>query len=67
MSEENDNFDPLISLEDVARILGVCVRSVRRMADRGELPRPVKVGRAVRLFKSEVMAYLKRLREQRAV
>ena len=59
-------FDPLLSLEQVANILGVCVRSVRRLVDRGELPRPVRVGRAVRMFKSEVDAYLQGLREQRA-
>jgi excisionase family DNA binding protein len=56
----------LLSLPEVAAILGVCVRSVRRSIDRGELPKPVRVGRAVRMFKSDVDTYLERLREQRA-
>lgn len=69
MQTQNENqkgLDSLVSLEDVARALGLCVRSVRRMIDRGELPQPVRVGRAVRMFQSEVNAYMQKLREQRA-
>jgi excisionase family DNA binding protein len=56
----------LLSLSEAAAILGVCVRSVRRSIDRGELPKPVRVGRAVRMFKSDIDTYLQRLREKRA-
>jgi excisionase family DNA binding protein len=56
----------LLSLSEVAATLGVCVRSVRRSIDRGELPKPVRVGRAVRMFKSDIDTYLERLRERRA-
>jgi excisionase family DNA binding protein len=63
---DNEKADLLLTLRQVAEILGVCVRSVRRSIDRGELPKPVRVGRAVRMFKSDVDAYLQRLREQRA-
>jgi excisionase family DNA binding protein len=59
--------DGLLSLSEVAKILGVCVRSVRRAIARKELPPPVRVGRAVRLFRRDVAAYLQRLREQRGV
>lgn len=55
----------LLKLAEVAAILGVCSRSVSRAIDRGELPKPVRVGRSVRLFESDVLAYLQRLREQR--
>lgn len=60
-----DETPRLLRLVEVAKILGVCVRSVRRAIARGELPRPVRVGRSVRLFQSDVLAYLQRLREQR--
>jgi len=59
--------DRLLDFAEVSRVLGVCARSVRRAVDRGELPKPVRVGRSVRLFKSDVEAYLRRLREQRGL
>jgi excisionase family DNA binding protein len=65
MESDEKQSDPLLSLRQVAKLLGICVRSVRRAIDRGELPRPVRVGRAVRLFTSDVNTYLQRLREQR--
>ncbi|MGD0260720.1 MAG: helix-turn-helix domain-containing protein [Verrucomicrobiota bacterium] len=64
--DKDKGIEPLLSLAEVAKILGKCVRSVRRSIDRGELPKPVRVGGALRLFKSDVEAYLQRLREQRA-
>lgn len=64
-SQTPDNEPRLLKLVEVAKTLGVCDRSVRRAIDRGELPRPVRVGRSVRLFRSDVLAYLQRLREQR--
>jgi excisionase family DNA binding protein len=64
---ESESLDSLMSIEELAKTLGVCSRSVRRAVDRKELPQPVKVGNAVRFFKSEVLAYLRRLREQRAI
>ena len=59
--------DRLVSIKRVAAILGVCPRSVRRLANRGELPHPVKVGRATRMFLSDVDAYLKQLRRGTAM
>jgi excisionase family DNA binding protein len=60
-------MDRVMRLPEIARVLGVCVRSVRRMIDRGELPPCVRVGRAVGLMESEIQAYLKRMREERTV
>ena len=57
-SPDAHDVDPLLSIIEVAKTLGVCSRSVRRGVDRKELPQPVKVGNAVRFFKSEVLAYL---------
>jgi predicted DNA-binding transcriptional regulator AlpA len=36
------------------------------MTDRGELPRLVRVGRAVGLMQSDIEAFLERMREQRS-
>jgi len=62
---QNASIEPLLSLAEVARILGVCVRSVKRYVDRGELPKPVRVGGRLRLFKSDVESYQQGLRGQR--
>jgi len=58
-------MDRVMRLPEIATVLGICVRSVRRMIDRGELPPCVRVGRAVGLMQSEIEAYLNRVREQR--
>ncbi len=63
--DSNKGQGRLVSLEAVAKDLGICPRSVRRLVDRGELPPPVRIGGAVRMFKSEVDAYLNRLRQVR--
>lgn len=65
-SESDVEAEKLLSLSQVAEVLGLCVRSVRRLVDRGVLPRPVRVGRAVRLFKSDVDGYLEGLRKTRS-
>lgn len=66
MNSNNGNkLDRVMRFPEIAGVLGVCVRSVRRMIDRGELPPCVRVGRAVGLMQSEVEAYLNRVREQR--
>jgi excisionase family DNA binding protein len=66
-SEGEKKMDRVMRLAEIATVLGICVRSVRRMIDRGELPPCVRIGRAVGLMQSEIEAYLKRMREQRTV
>jgi excisionase family DNA binding protein len=63
--EGEKKLDRVMRLREVAASLGVCVRSVRRMTDRGELPHLVRVGRAVGLMQSDIEAFLERMREQR--
>lgn len=60
----DDVGDRLLDLTEVARVLGVCKRTVHRLVASGELPRPVKVGRGARLYLSDVRGYLSGLREQ---
>jgi predicted DNA-binding transcriptional regulator AlpA len=58
--------DPLLDLDEVAEILGhISTRSVRRIIARGELPQPIKILSTPRLYRSEVMAYLERLKQKR--
>ena len=58
-------LDRVMRLPEIAVSLGVCERSVRRMTDRGELPRLVRVGRAVGLMQSDIEAFLERMRSER--
>lgn len=59
-----NQLDPLITLREVARVIGRSVRQVWREIDRGNLPKPVP-GRPARLFESDVAKYLEQLRELR--
>ncbi len=52
----------LLSLREVAGCLGVCVRTVRRLIDKGELAR-VYVGSSVRVRQCVLAVYLANLRE----
>jgi predicted DNA-binding transcriptional regulator AlpA len=58
--------DRLIDFKETAHLLGdISERSVRRLIARGELPPPVKVLSAPRLYRSEVLAYLQTLKGKR--
>ena len=59
-----NRLDPLISLREVAKLIGRSVREVWREISRGKLPRPVS-GRPARLFESDVQKYLNQLRLER--
>jgi predicted DNA-binding transcriptional regulator AlpA len=59
-----NSLDPLISLRDVAKVIGRSVREVWREISRGNLPKPVS-DRPARLFESDVQKYLKQLRDER--
>jgi predicted DNA-binding transcriptional regulator AlpA len=58
--------DRLMDLEEVAEMLGnISTRSVRRLMARGDLPKAVKVLSSPRLYHSDVVAYLERLKQKR--
>ena len=58
--------DRLIDFKETAHLLGdISERSVRRLIASSELPQPVKVLSAPRLYHSEVKAYLERLKNKR--
>ena len=61
-----EKLDRVVRLPEVARLLGICSRSVRRLIDRGELPPLVRVGGAVGLMESDIQSYLARVSGRRA-
>lgn len=63
--DETHRMDSLVDLHVVAHRLGVCTRTVHRLIAAGELPPPVRVGRASRWFTSDVAGFLDKLRQGR--
>jgi predicted DNA-binding transcriptional regulator AlpA len=58
--------DRLMDFHEVAHMLGdVSERSVRRLIARGDLPHPVKVLSSPRLYHSDVVTYLEKLKTHR--
>jgi predicted DNA-binding transcriptional regulator AlpA len=53
--------DRLIRFPELEEIFGVCKRTLRRQAAKGELPPLRKIGRAVGMLESQVTAYFERL------
>jgi len=50
----------LLDIRAVAQLLDVHTRTVRRMADAGRMPRPLKVGRLVRWRAGDVADWIDR-------
>jgi excisionase family DNA binding protein len=48
-----------VSLREASRLLGVCVRTIRREIDRGRLP-AFRIGRNLRIKPSELQRYTER-------
>lgn len=65
MEREPITSDFLLSLPKAAQRLDISVRALYRLMARGEMPPPVKVGGASKLYVSDLDAYLARLREER--
>jgi predicted DNA-binding transcriptional regulator AlpA len=59
--------DNLISLPAAAHQLDISVRGLYRLIARKEIPSPVKVGGASKLFESDLETYKVRLKEQRTI
>jgi excisionase family DNA binding protein len=48
----------LLAVDDVAAMLGVSARHVYRLADGGRMPRPVKLGGAVRWDRQAIESWI---------
>jgi len=58
--------DPTLTLEETARLLDVCTATVRRYANRGQLPHHRTVGQQRRFRLSDVVLFLERRAERQA-
>lgn len=58
-------MDCLIPLNRAADRLSISLRKLYRLIAEGELPQPIKVGRASRLCESDLQAYIERLKSER--
>jgi len=57
-SNENTGETLVISASELAKRLGLSLRTVRRLDCSGKLPRPVRIGGAVRWRVEEITAWL---------
>ncbi len=64
------NIKRLGTVKDVAELCGVSVEHVRRLADRGAIPKPIRLGRSVRFNLEQIESWLANgcpdLRKQRS-
>ncbi len=49
--------DPMIKRGQVARLLGVCERTVSRMVADGQFPKPIKIRGAARWLQSDALRF----------
>ena len=61
MQTEQRFNDRLIRMPELEQIFGVCKRTVRRKAEKGELPPLRRIGRVVGMLESQVKACFQRL------
>jgi predicted DNA-binding transcriptional regulator AlpA len=55
-------LEPLLTMSDLERLLRVDQRTVYRLVERGQFPRPLKVGGQNRWMPEEVASALERMR-----
>jgi excisionase family DNA binding protein len=63
MTTADDGLDPLLSINDLAGLLGISRASVYTLIHSGELV-PIRVGERIRFEPADVRAYIERHREQ---
>ncbi|MBN9607147.1 MAG: helix-turn-helix domain-containing protein [Actinomycetales bacterium] len=61
-----DGLEPVITLAELADQLGVSVQTLYDLRRKGEGPRVFRVGRELRVRRTEVTAWLQRLEERDA-
>ena len=59
-------MNEMLSIEDVAHLVGCSTRTVYRLIDANALPRPRKISRLVRWPSCEIKAWLDRASHRRA-
>jgi excisionase family DNA binding protein len=59
--------DRLLKIPEAANVLAISVRALYRLIADGDIPVPVKIGRATRVPASDLLAYMGRLKANRGV
>jgi excisionase family DNA binding protein len=59
------SLERLVSVKEVAALLGISVRKVWRMIAAGQFVAPVRMGRSRRWPQSEIQQYVEELKQQR--
>ena len=54
-------INPLLTVEDVAKILGVCTKTIRRMVEAGDIT-SIRGGRQIRFSQDDLDRFIKRNR-----
>lgn len=54
-------IDPFVTIGEFARELKVCIKTIYRRIDAGDLPRPSKIGRCSRFPRSVVTEYKRKI------
>ena len=57
--------EQLLTIQDSASILSLSVRAVYRLIAEEKLPQPVKIGRASRLYTSDIDNFITQLKKTR--
>ena len=52
--EHSDNLEPMLTTKEVAAIFKCSERHIQNVVKRGELPQPIKIGRAVRFLMKDI-------------
>lgn len=55
----------LLDVDEVAALLRLSARSIYRLAEKGQLTVPVRIGRNLRWREDEIIAYIRHLPQQR--
>jgi excisionase family DNA binding protein len=63
-SVKDENLPLMITREELAEQLQVTTKTVDNLWRQGILPRPSRIGRAIRFMRSEIMAFLEKSRVQ---
>ena len=52
------NSSALLDLHEVAAFLNISAATIRRLAERGAMPQPVRLGRAVRWKREDLLSWV---------
>lgn len=62
VSNDNQEALRLLTLNETAQRLAICKRTLERLIASGEFPRPLRIGRAVRIVESDLLAFVETLK-----